>query len=307
MKTVFVGGSRHVTRLTPQVEERLDNIVGSGFQVVVGDAPGADKAVQKFLVEASYPHVTVFCSGERPRNNLGTWKTHKVSTGDTAKGFQFYAAKDREMALAADFGLMIWDGKSPGTALNVLRLVRAGKKAVLLKVSDKQAVTFKSLNDWDRFLATCDDRFVEDLHARATPEEWKAPESAQSSFLEALEPAAAEAKAPVPAKSDDELAAEINAAFALGDLAAVVETLGTIARSRGMSQVAKDAGLARESLYRSLHSGGNPEFSTVLKVMSSLGLQMTVSKVSASARTRPLTPDTLDRSSGIPAQGRARQ
>jgi probable addiction module antidote protein len=276
MKTVFVGGSRHVTRLTPQVEERLDNIVGSGFQVVVGDAAGADKAVQKFLVDASYPHVTVFCSGERPRNNLGTWKTHKVSTLKTAKGFQFYAAKDREMAREADFGLMIWDGKSPGTALNVLRLVRAGKKAVLVKVPDKQTVTFKSLGDWDRFLAACDDKLVEDLHSRATPEEWVSPETTQVSFLETLEPAVTE-----PAKSDDELAAEINTAFATGDLATVVEALGTIAKSRGMSQVAKDAGLARESLYRSLHSGGNPEFSTVFKVMSSVGLRLTVSKASA--------------------------
>ena len=77
------------------------------------------------------------------------------------------------------------------------------------------------------------------------------------------------------------MTAEINAAFARGDLATVVETLGNIARSRGMSQVAKDAGLARESLYRSLNSGGNPEFSTVLKVMSSVGLQLMVSKASA--------------------------
>lgn len=45
-----------------------------------------------------------------------------------------------------------------------------------------------------------------------------------------------------------------------------------------MSHVAKEAGLARESLYRSLNSGGNPEFSTVMKVMSSLGLRLSVSR-----------------------------
>ena len=48
-----------------------------------------------------------------------------------------------------------------------------------------------------------------------------------------------------------------------------------------MSQVAKEAGLARESLYRSLNSGGNPEFSTVMKVMSSVGLRLSVSKAVA--------------------------
>ena len=74
-----------------------------------------------------------------------------MATPKHVKGFQFFAAKDREMAKKADFGLMIWEGKSAGTALNVLRLVRAGKKAVLLNVPDEQAVTFKTSHDWRRF------------------------------------------------------------------------------------------------------------------------------------------------------------
>jgi predicted Rossmann fold nucleotide-binding protein DprA/Smf involved in DNA uptake len=76
MSTVFIGGSRHVARLSDQVKERLNNIIGNAFRIVVGDAAGADKAVQKYLLDASYPHVTVFCSGDRPRNNLGLWETH---------------------------------------------------------------------------------------------------------------------------------------------------------------------------------------------------------------------------------------
>ncbi len=82
----------------------------------------------------------------------------------------------------------------------------------------------------------------------------------------------------VPLQTDEELTAEINDALASGDLATVVEALGCIAKACGMSQVAKEAGLARESLYRSLNSGGNPEFSTVMKVMSSVGLRLFVSK-----------------------------
>jgi hypothetical protein len=45
MSTVFIGGSRHITRLSDHVKERLNNIVGSGFLIIVGDAAGADKAV----------------------------------------------------------------------------------------------------------------------------------------------------------------------------------------------------------------------------------------------------------------------
>jgi probable addiction module antidote protein len=279
MSTVFIGGSRHVSRLSAEAKERLNNIIGSGFPVVVGDAAGADKAVQKYLVNALYPHVTVFCSGDRARNNLGAWVTCNVAIPKHVKGFQFYAAKDREMAKRADFGLMIWDGKSAGTALNVLRLVRAGKKAVLLNIPEKQAIKFKTEHDWGEFLSRCDHGLVEDLRARATPEEWMPVEDSQSSFIETLQPAIVEVElSSLLAKTDDELATEINAALASGDMATVVETLGSIARAHGMSQVAKEAGLARESLYRSLNSSGNPEFSTVLKVISSVGLRLSVSK-----------------------------
>lgn len=53
-------------------------------------------------------------------------------------------------------------------------------------------------------------------------------------------------------------------------------TLGDIARAKGMSQVALEAGLGRESLYKSLSSSGNPELATVLRVISALGLELHV-------------------------------
>jgi probable addiction module antidote protein len=231
------------------------------------------------LLDVSYPHVTVFCSGDRARNNLGPWETCKVAVPKHARGFDFFAAKDREMAKKADFGLMIWDGKSPGTALNVLRLVRAGKKAVLLNIPQKEAVTFKTLGDWSAFLSRCDPELVESLRARATPEEWTEIETSHAAAFRASESPGTEPEPSFfPTKTDDEFTAEINAAFASGDLAAAVNAIGCIAKARGMTQVAKEAGLARESLYRALSHGGNPEFSTVLKVVSSLGLRLSVGK-----------------------------
>jgi len=71
---------------------------------------------------------------------------------------------------------------------------------------------------------------------------------------------------------------EIIQALGAGDSRRVVEVIGTIARDHGMSQVAKDSGLARESLYRSLGADGNPEFATVLKVLASLGFTVTASR-----------------------------
>jgi probable addiction module antidote protein len=52
--------------------------------------------------------------------------------------------------------------------------------------------------------------------------------------------------------------------------------LGTVARARGMAQIAKDSGLSRESLYKALGSEGNPEFGTVLKVLQALGLKLSI-------------------------------
>lgn len=54
----------------------------------------------------------------------------------------------------------------------------------------------------------------------------------------------------------------------------IAKALGVIARAKGMAQVAKDAGLGRESLYKALSGEGNPSFSTILKVMRSLNLQL---------------------------------
>lgn len=115
MKIIFIGGSREISRLPSEVQVRIDNIISGGHEILVGDAHGADTAVQKHLIERGYRNVTVFFSGYRPRNNVGQWKTHLVATGKITEGYQFRAAKDREMSLLADCGLMVWDGKSPGT------------------------------------------------------------------------------------------------------------------------------------------------------------------------------------------------
>lgn len=60
------------------------------------------------------------------------------------------------------------------------------------------------------------------------------------------------------------------------DPAFLAQALGTVARARGMSQIARDAGLSRESLYKALGADGNPEFGTVLKVLQALGLKLSI-------------------------------
>jgi probable addiction module antidote protein len=66
----------------------------------------------------------------------------------------------------------------------------------------------------------------------------------------------------------EDVAAYLEAALQDGDPQIVAAALGDLARAKGMSQIARDAGLGRESLYKSLSSSGNPELATVLRVIS---------------------------------------
>ena len=70
------------------------------------------------------------------------------------------------------------------------------------------------------------------------------------------------------------MALYLEACFAEGDPALVAAALGDIARAHGMSQVARDAGMSRESLFRSLSGEGNPAFATIMKVIKALGIQL---------------------------------
>ena len=77
-------------------------------------------------------------------------------------------------------------------------------------------------------------------------------------------------------RTPEEMAAYLDAWLeeAPDDVAGLARALGAIARAKGMTQVAKDAGLSRESLYRALSADGNPSFATVLKVTKALGLRL---------------------------------
>jgi adenine-specific DNA-methyltransferase len=78
LSTVFIGGSRDVSRLNDVICERLQAILDAGLGVFLGDANGADKAAQRWSAERGYRQVTVFHSGTSPRNNLGNWETRTI-------------------------------------------------------------------------------------------------------------------------------------------------------------------------------------------------------------------------------------
>lgn len=78
--------------------------------------------------------------------------------------------------------------------------------------------------------------------------------------------------------TDEDMADYLEAALEEGDPSLVAAALGDIARARGMTQLARDTGMGRESLYKALSATGNPEFATVMKVIEALGLQLHASR-----------------------------
>src|SRR5262249_21277418 len=114
---------------------------------------------------------------------------------------------------------------------------------------------------------------IQDLRTRATPEEWSDDARPhQKTLLSIAEGADSQT-------TIDESALEaINQALAAKDTGSAIQTLGTIAKQYGMSDLARTCGVARESLYRSLSSDGNPELLTFLRVLQAMGLKMTIGK-----------------------------
>lgn len=155
MKKVFFGGSRKIGRLSQTIRERADNIIAKGYVVLIGDANGADKAMQRYLADNAYRKVIVFCSGNNCRNNLGDWETRFVTSNREKKDFLFYAEKDKKMSNEADYGFMLWDGESKGTLNNVLNLLERNKYILVYFSPEKQFITLKKLQDIDILLHKC--------------------------------------------------------------------------------------------------------------------------------------------------------
>nr|WP_303780952.1 addiction module antidote protein [Bifidobacterium catenulatum] len=84
-------------------------------------------------------------------------------------------------------------------------------------------------------------------------------------------------------ENEEDAIAYLNAAAETGDPALLQAAIGDIAKARGMGQIAKEAGVGRESLYKSLNKEGNPSFRTIVKVVDALGGRLVIEPVPATA------------------------
>jgi hypothetical protein len=182
MNKVFIGGSRRISRLSDQIRARIERMIDADLLILLGDANGADKAVQAYLKSRNYDLVEIFCAGASCRNNVGHWRVRSISA-ESLKGFDFYAAKDRAMANEASYGFMIWDGESVGTLMNVVRLVRQKKPAVIYVGPTKSFVDLRNPEDFRYFLADSPLEVQQNLEAKAASELKVVDKLSQASLL----------------------------------------------------------------------------------------------------------------------------
>lgn len=182
MSNVFFGGSRKLARLNPALRTRLRNLITNGHTVLIGDANGADKAVQTYLAQEGYKNVRVYCMDGECRNNIGNWELVPIDSGGRKRDFSYFAMKDARMSLDADYGFMIWDGESKGTLNNVLNLVQQGKSALVYFSPKREFISIKSNDDISALVARCDDEVREALNKTIKLEKRTAAEQSALSF-----------------------------------------------------------------------------------------------------------------------------
>lgn len=139
---IFLGGSKCVGVLPQGAIQKVDQYIKYNWEFLIGDCHGADLAFQKLL--KGYAWVTVFCSGSEPRFNVGGWSTVALSYKNSGD-YDFYAKKDIAMVDVADSALMVWNGKSRGTMLNIARMRLAAKEVKVILTDEKLCAVIDKL------------------------------------------------------------------------------------------------------------------------------------------------------------------
>ena len=132
---IFISGSKSISKLPDLAKTFIDQFIENNDEILIGDCYGVDAVVQKYIESKGFRNVTIYCSGVTPRNNFVPAAKIR-SCAETAKGLtgsEFHYVKDIQMANDCDQALMIWDGKSKGTAENFKRIKEMGKPFVVIR------------------------------------------------------------------------------------------------------------------------------------------------------------------------------
>ena len=143
---VFIGGSRSIKELDENVCHVLFEELNSNSEILVGDADGVDAEVQKFCMRQNYGNIVVYATNGKPRNNVGNFEVCSIAVDKNTFRKQYFVKKDIAMTDAADYGVVIWDGKSKGSLNQLYRMVRQNKPCQVYIPDDKRWIEIESEN-----------------------------------------------------------------------------------------------------------------------------------------------------------------
>ena len=112
--TVMVSGSRSIRQLPAAAINSINKIIAQDFYILVGDAPGVDQQVIRYLEKVNYTKCVVFYSARYGCRTKTTFRTQSISGS--------FVDRDKHMSTLATYGLAIWDGRSIGTSNNIKRV-----------------------------------------------------------------------------------------------------------------------------------------------------------------------------------------
>ena len=153
MHKIFISGSMRIKNLDKKVLERINNIIKSDYEILIGDADGVDSSVQSYLKTKIVKNVTVYCTGPQPRNNIGRWPLKPIVTAEKPGTRAYFTAKDISMSEDCDYGLMIWDSKSTGTLNNVIALLSQGKSSLVFVNKNKEFYEISKVSSIETLLS----------------------------------------------------------------------------------------------------------------------------------------------------------
>lgn len=148
---VMLSGSRSINSFPPVVEDKIMKLCKSEVTFLIGDAPGADSAFQKLLLNIGYPNVFVYHVDAFPRNNLGNWDAIRIKTTRKTRNWLYFGKKDIEMTKSCDQSLIVWDGESDGSILNCFRALNDDKEVFFFNLDQKYEIKFENMIEFEKY------------------------------------------------------------------------------------------------------------------------------------------------------------
>ena len=151
MKKIFICGSISIKFLNETIRRELDNIIEKKYNVLIGDAEGIDKLVQEYLTNKGYKDVTVYYTGDKPRNYINDFNSKRVNYDEkldkqSNKQREKQQFKDRKMVAECDISYCIWNGKSKGTYENIKKVLDSNKDIEIYLIQEKSEENLSTNN-----------------------------------------------------------------------------------------------------------------------------------------------------------------